>query len=78
MPAQVAKLKPILEKAHSEVQALRANTSLPAAQKRQKIRQIFTASMQQIRPILTPPQLQKWKQIREERHATATTSSSTT
>ncbi|MDR3404135.1 MAG: hypothetical protein P4L99_16680 [Chthoniobacter sp.] len=71
-PAQVAKIKPILEKAHAEIQAVRANTSLPAAQKRQKVRQIFTASFQQIRPILTPQQLQKWKQIREERHPNAT------
>jgi len=73
-PAQVAKIKPILEKAHAEVQALRANTSLPAMQKRQKVRQIFTASFQQIRPILTPQQWQKWKQIREARHPSATTS----
>ena len=72
-PAQVAKIRPIFEKAGAQLKALRDNTSLPAAQKRQKMRQIFAASAQQIRPILTPQQLQKWKQIREE-HRTATAS----
>jgi len=73
-PAQVAKIKPIFEKAGAQLKALRDNTSLPAPQKRQKMRQIVVASAQQIRPILTPQQLQKWKQIREERKtATAST-----
>jgi hypothetical protein len=72
-PAQVAKIKPIFEKAGAQLKALRDNTSLPAQQKHQKMRQIFAASAQQIRPILTPQQLQKWKQIREE-HKTATAS----
>jgi hypothetical protein len=72
-PAQVAKIKPIFEKAGSQFKALRDNTSLPAPQKRQKMRQIVASSAQQIRPILTPQQLQKWKQIREE-HKTATAS----
>ena len=71
--AQMAKIKPIFEKTGAQLKALRDNTSLPAQQERQKMRQIFAASAQQIRPILTPQQLQKWKQIREERH-TATTS----
>jgi hypothetical protein len=72
-PAQVAKIKPIFEKAGTQLKALRDNASLPAPQKRQKMRQIFVASAQQIRTILTPQQLQKWKQIREE-HKTATAS----
>jgi Spy/CpxP family protein refolding chaperone len=73
-PPQVAKIKPILEKAGTQLKASRDNTSLPVPQRRQKMRQIFAASAQQIRPILTPQQLQKWKQIREEHHtATAST-----
>jgi len=67
-PAQVAKIKPIMEKAAADAKALRANTALPKAQKRKNIRQIFVASFQQIKPLLTPQQLQQWKQIRAERH----------
>jgi hypothetical protein len=47
--------------------ALRQNTALPQQQKRQQIRQIQASTFQQIRPLLTPEQLQRWKQIREER-----------
>lgn len=77
-PAQVAKIKPIIEKAGAEMKALHDNTSLPTTQKRQKMRQIFVASFQQIKPLLTPQQLQKWKQIREERHANQTTTAAST
>ncbi|TCO88056.1 hypothetical protein EV701_119100 [Chthoniobacter flavus] len=74
-PAQVAKIKPIIEKAVADAKALRANTSLPEAQKRKNMRQIFAASFQQIKPLLTPQQLQKWKQIRAERHNNQSTPS---
>ena len=70
-PAQVVKIKPIFDKAGAQLKALRDNTSLPAQQKRQRVRQVFAASAQQIRPILTPQQLQKWKQIRQEHRTTA-------
>jgi len=65
-PGQAAKIKPIFEKTAQQVKALRSSVSLSAAQKKEQIRQIVASSFQQIRPILTPQQLQKWKQIREE------------
>lgn len=74
-PAQIAQIKPIMEKARADAKALRDNTSLPAAQKRKSIRQIFAASFQQIKPLLTPEQLQKWKQIRAEHHSNQSTPS---
>ena len=66
-PDQIAKIKPIIQSAHQQKEALRSNTSLPQNERRQQIKQIETSSFQQIRPILTPEQLQKWKQIREAR-----------
>ncbi len=69
--AQVAKIKPIFESARQRIKALRGNAAVSATQKQQQIRQIFVSSFQQIRPILTSQQLQKWKQIRDEHPMTA-------
>jgi Spy/CpxP family protein refolding chaperone len=65
--AQAAKIKPILEKAAQQVKALRTSVSMSAAQKKQQIRQILASSFQQIRPLLTPQQLQKWRQLHNQR-----------
>jgi hypothetical protein len=65
-PAQVNKIKPILERTAQQVKTLRSSVSLSAAQKKQQIRQLHLAAFEQIRPILTPQQVQKWKQIRQQ------------
>ena len=65
-PAQATKIKPILERTAQQVKALHSSVSLSAAQKKQQIRQLHLAAYEQIRPILTPQQVQKWKQIREQ------------
>ena len=67
-PDQIARIRPIVENSRQQIQALRSNTTLPPKQRHQQIEQIRVSSFQQIRPILTPQQLQKWKQIREQRH----------
>ena len=74
-PAQVARIKPIFERTAEQVKTLRSSVSLSATQKKQQIRQIVAASFQQIRPVLTPQQLQKWKQIREEHRGQTQTAS---
>jgi hypothetical protein len=70
-PAQVAKIKPIFERAAQQIKALRAGVSMSAAEKKQQIRQIFKSSFEQIRPILTTQQFQKWQQIRSQHRAAA-------
>jgi hypothetical protein len=65
-PAQVSKIKPILQRAAQQVKTLRSSVSLSAAQKKQQIRQLHLAAFEQIRPMLAPQQVQKWKQIRAQ------------
>jgi len=48
-----------------QIRALRANTSLPADQKRAQIRQIAANTKAQIQSALTPEQRQKLQRIRE-------------
>ena len=66
-PEQVEKIKPILEKDREKIQALRADTTTSREQKGEKMRAIITASMDQIKPILTPEQLEKFKAGMEKR-----------
>lgn len=66
-PEQIAKIRPIVMSTRQQIKALRENTALPQKQRRQQIRQIMASTIQQIRPILTPQQLEKWRQIREQR-----------
>ena len=73
--AQVAKIKPIIERTAQQMKTLRSSVAVSPAQRKQQMRQILTASFQQIRPILTPQQLQKWKQIREEHRGQTQTAS---
>jgi len=68
-PEQIAKIKPIVQSTHQQIKAIRENTALPQRQKHQEIHRIQALAFQQIRPILTPQQLQMWKQIREQRRA---------
>ena len=71
-PEQVEKIKPILEKDREKLQALRADTTTTREQKGEKMREILTASLEEIKPILTPEQLEKFKvgmeKRREEMH----------
>jgi len=69
-PEQVKKMHPILKAAHEQAKAVRDNTSLNEQQKHQKVRQIFAAAFHQFKPILTPAQLAKLKQLRAEHRGT--------
>ena len=47
--------------------ALREDSALSREQKGEKMKEIITASTEQIKPILTPEQLEKWKAQMEKR-----------
>ena len=66
-PEQVKKMRPILKNAHEQAKAVRENTALSEQQKHQQERQIFVAAFKQFKPILTPAQIAKLKQLRAER-----------
>lgn len=74
-PEQLKEMRPIFEKAHAEAKAIRAS-SLAPDEKRRKMREIFISTVQQIKPLLTPAQLAKLKELRKE-HSTATASTTT-
>ena len=65
-PDQVEKIKPILEDRRAKMKALRDDTSVPAAQNKDKMKEIFESSNQQIKAILTPDQATKFEQLMQE------------
>ena len=67
---QRAKLQPILQQQHQQVQAIRNDSSLTQQQKQEKIRTLRQSSMSQMQGILTPEQqqqMQQWQQNRRGR-----------
>jgi Spy/CpxP family protein refolding chaperone len=68
-PEQVEKIKPLLEKDREKLTALREDTTTSREQKGEKMREILKSSMEEIKPILTPEQLEKWKAEMEKRRA---------
>jgi Spy/CpxP family protein refolding chaperone len=59
-PEQQAKIRPIIEQAKPQIEAARQES-------RQKIKTIGDNIRSQIRPLLTPPQQQKWDAIQKAR-----------
>jgi hypothetical protein len=76
-PDQLKRMGPILKTAHEQAKAVRENSSLSIEQKRQQERQIFGTAFRQFKPILTPAQLAKLKQLRNERRGAAGTTTTT-
>ncbi len=66
---QAEKIKPLLEKDREKIMALRQDASLSREEKGEKMREILKASMEAIKPILTPEQVGKWKSEMEKRRA---------
>jgi Spy/CpxP family protein refolding chaperone len=64
---QQAKIKPLLETEQTQMQSLRADSSLSRDDRRAKAQQLRESTNQQINGILTPEQQQKWQQA-QERH----------
>ena len=68
-PDQIEKIKPLLEKDREKLMAVREDAALSREQKGEKMREILKASMEAIKPILTPEQVEKWKAEMEKRRA---------
>ena len=60
-PDQTAKLEPIIADRQQKVQALRADTSLTDAQRRQQIKTVHKAERMQLSNVLTPDQMRQMK-----------------
>jgi Spy/CpxP family protein refolding chaperone len=70
---QTAKIKAIYEKDQAknadELKKLREDTTMSREEKGKKMREIFAATAEEIKPILTPEQQTKWKEAQEKRRA---------
>ena len=64
---QQAQVKPIMQKAESEVKAVRENAALTPEQKKPQLQAIRENVDKQLQTILTPEQFQKLQQMRAER-----------
>lgn len=66
-PEQQAKIKPITDDQKKALDAVKADTALEKDAKRTKSAEIIKAHMEQIKPLLTPEQLKKLEEMKEER-----------
>lgn len=66
-PEQEAKIKAIRESNRTELEALKADKALSAEARKSKMREIFTATRDEIREVLTPEQREKLDAIRERK-----------
>jgi Spy/CpxP family protein refolding chaperone len=66
-PAQVDQIKPILKSMRSKAMQIRNDSTLTDAQKAAQIKALRQATMNEIKPILTPDQIAKWKAMRANR-----------
>jgi Spy/CpxP family protein refolding chaperone len=65
-PDQQAKIGPLLQQRDQQLQSLHSDTSLKPADRRAKSMSIIQDSESQISGLLTQPQRDKWKAIREK------------
>lgn len=66
---QVAQIKPVLENRAQQMQALRADTTLSAQDRRAKARDIMQDSKGKIEAVLNDTQKQQFEQMMQERRA---------
>jgi protein CpxP len=70
---QTAKIKAVYEKNQAknqeEMKKLREDTTMSREDKGKKMAEIFAATAEEIKPILTPEQQTKWKEAMEKRRA---------
>jgi hypothetical protein len=64
---QVAKIKPILVKNQEKTKALREDQNLSQDDRRAKMQENFKSLEEELKPILTPEQLAKYKEDAEKR-----------
>jgi Spy/CpxP family protein refolding chaperone len=63
---QKEKLKPIFQEEAKNIRELRQNKELSRQDRVAKLREIRKEIQDQTKPILTPEQLEKWKELRSE------------
>ena len=68
---QKAQIKPILQSAHQQAKAVKADTSLTPEAQKAKIKEIHKASRAQITALLTPDQAAKMKAMKHHHKAKA-------
>lgn len=64
--AQREQIKPIVRSELEKARALRKDASVALREKREKIKEIHQDLVAKIKPILTPEQLKKWRELRQE------------
>lgn len=64
---QAEKVKAVFAKNQEKLKALREDQSLSQEDRRTKMRDIFQGIEEELKPILTPEQMTKWKEEREKR-----------
>jgi protein CpxP len=70
-PDQTAKLEPIISDRQQKVQALRADTSLTDAQRKQQIKTVHKSERMQLSNVLTTDQMKQMKAMRHNHEKTA-------
>ena len=68
---QKQRLQPILREEWTKLKALRDDQSLTRLEKRKKLQAMREELLPQLKGVLTPEQLAKWQQLRQERLAKA-------
>lgn len=66
---QTEKLKPVFAKVQEKQKALRDDEKLSQEDRRSKMRELNEGLEAELKPILTPEQLAKWKEDRAKRRA---------
>ncbi|MHA3774734.1 hypothetical protein ACXR0O_24695 [Verrucomicrobiota bacterium sgz303538] len=66
---QAEKVKAVFAKNQEKMKALREDQSLSQEDRRTKMREMFQSIEEELKPILTPEQMTKWKEEREKRRA---------
>ena len=69
--AQKAQIKPILQSARQQAEAIKADTSLAPAARQAKLKELARSTNQQVMAILTPDQQAKLKAMRLARRGKA-------
>jgi Spy/CpxP family protein refolding chaperone len=65
-PEQTAKLEPIFANRDQQIEAIQANGQLTQQDARQQMMAVHKSTEEQLGTVLTPEQLQQWKQMRRE------------
>jgi len=68
---QIEQIKPILKATRQQVVQVLNDSNLTDAQKQTQIAELRKSAREQIKPILTPAQLEKWRELAADRRSAA-------